>query len=95
VVGDFNGWRLSPECLMTYSDDSRRYIWQTSIRRGAYDYQYVVGPNDWISLEGNDWRTVNVYSALIYYRDSRYGGFDRIIGFIQQLSPGGNQSTSE
>ena len=95
VVGDFNGWRLSPECLMTYDDDSRRYIWQTTIRRGEYDYQYVVGPNDWISLEGNDWRTINVYSALIYYRDSRYGGFDRILGFIQRLSPGGNLPTSE
>jgi hypothetical protein len=95
VVGDFNGWRPSSESLMTYDDDSRRYIWQTTIRRGSYDYQYVVDSDDWISLEGNDWRTINVYSAFIYYRDSRYGGFDRIMGFIQHLSPGGNQPTSE
>ncbi|MCX6133466.1 MAG: DUF5103 domain-containing protein [Ignavibacteriales bacterium] len=95
VVGDFNGWRLSPDCLMVYDVETGRYIWQTTIRRGAYDYQYVVGPNDWISLEGNDWRTINLYSALVYYRDSRYGGFDRIIGFIQRSSPGGNQPTSD
>jgi hypothetical protein len=95
VVGDFNGWKPSSESLMTYDDQSQRYFWQTTFRRGSYDYQYVVGPNDWISLEGNDWRTINVYSALIYYRDGRYGGFDRIIGFIQRLSPGGNQPTSE
>ncbi len=95
VVGDFNGWRFSPESLMTYDDDTRRYILQATFRRGSYDYQYVVGPNDWISLEGNDWRTINVYSALIYYRDSRYGGFDRIIGFLQQVSPGGTQPASD
>ncbi len=95
VVGDFNGWRPSAECAMTYDDDSRRYIWQTTFRRGTYDYQYVVAPNDWISLEGNDWRTTNVYSAIIYYRDSRLGGFDRIIGFVQRVSPGGNQPASE
>ena len=95
VVGDFNGWKPSSESMMTYDDDSHRYIWQTTFRRGSYDYQYVVGPNDWISLEGNDWRTINVYSAFIYYRDSRLGGFDRIIGFIQHASPGGNQPASE
>ena len=95
VVGDFNGWKPSADCLMTYDNDSHRYVWQTTFRRGAYDYQYVVGPNDWISLEGNDWRTMNVYSALVYYHDNRYGGFDRIIGFVQKSSPGGNEPTSE
>jgi len=95
VVGDFNGWKPSPEFLMTYDDDTRRYVLKTEFRRGAYDYQYVVGPNDWIILEGNDWRTINVYSALIYYRDSRFGGFDRIIGFVQRLSPGGDQPTTD
>ena len=95
VVGDFDGWTPSPTCAMTYDDDSRRYVWSTSLRRGAYDYQYVVGPNDWMSIEGNDWRTVNVFSAFIYYRDDRLGGYDRIIGFIQRLSPGGNEPTSE
>jgi hypothetical protein len=38
---------------------------------------------------------VNVYTAFIYYRDSRYGGFDRIIGYSQRLSPGGNEPTSD
>jgi hypothetical protein len=95
VVGDFNSWTPSPKYAMTYDDDSRRYIWSTSLRRGAYDYQYVVGPNDWMSLEGNDWRTANVYTAFVYYHDDRLGGFDRIIGFTQRLSPGGNEPTTE
>jgi hypothetical protein len=95
VVGDFNGWKTTPESAMTYDASTQRYVWQTSFRRGVYDYQYVVGHNDWVSLEGNDWRTINVYSAFVYYHDNRYGGFDRIIGFAQRLSPGGNQPTSE
>jgi hypothetical protein len=95
VVGDFNGWTPSTNCTMTYDSDSQRYLWSTSLRRGVYDYQYVVGPNDWIALEGNDWRTVNAYSAFIYYHDDRLGGYDRIIGFIQRLSSGGNEQTTE
>jgi hypothetical protein len=95
VVGDFDGWRPSPQCVMDYDDGLRRYVWRTWLRRGVYDYQYVVGSNDWIAVEGNDWRTVNVYTAFIYYRDSRYGGFDRIIGYSQRLSPGGNEPTSD
>jgi len=95
VVGDFDGWQPSAQCLMKYDDQSGRYLWLTWLRRGVYDYQYVVGPNNWIAVEGNDWRTVNVYTAFIYYRDSRYGGFDRIIGFSQRLSPGGDQPTSD
>ena len=95
VVGDFNGWTPSPNCTMTYDDETHRYAWSTSLRRGAYDYQYVVGPNDWITLEGNDWRTVNAYSTFVYYHDDRLGGYDRIIGFIQRLSSGGNEQTTE
>ena len=94
VVGEFNGWRPAAECLMGYSDETQRYTWTTQLRRGEYDYQYVVGSSDWISLEGNDWRTRNVYTAFIYYRDSRFGGFDRIVGYLQRLSPGGSQTTS-
>jgi hypothetical protein len=79
---------------MEYEDDLQRYVFSTSLRRGAYDYQYVVGDGDWISLEGNDWRTVNLYTALVYYRDDRFGGFDRILGFVQRLGPGGSVPTS-
>ncbi|MFH0989324.1 MAG: type IX secretion system plug protein domain-containing protein [bacterium] len=88
VVGDFNGWRSSPASAMVYNEEQQRYVWQTSLRRGLYDYQYVVAPNDWTRLEGNDWQTGNVYTALVYYKDVRFGGFDRIIGFAQRRSAG-------
>jgi hypothetical protein len=93
VVGDFNAWRPEKEWLMTYDAASQRYICDISIRRGVYDYQYVVGPDDWIAVEGNDWRTSNVYSAFVYYRDNRLGGYDRIVGFAQWVGTGGKEST--
>jgi hypothetical protein len=95
VVGDFNAWRPAREWLMTYDATTQRYICDVSIRRGVYDYQYVVGPNDWIAVEGNDWRTSNAYSAFVYYRDNRLGGYDRIIGFAQWVGTGRKESTSQ
>lgn len=85
VVGDFNDWDPAKGGPMEF--ENGRYRWSTSLRRGRYDYQYVVG-NDWIALEGNDWRTVNRYTALIYYRDSRFGGFDRIVGAARLRNSG-------
>lgn len=94
VVGDFNGWHPSSASLMQYDRESKRYTWATWLRRGAYDYQYVRDMDDWTTLEGNDWRTVNLYSAFIYYRDTRFGGFDRIVGSVQAISNGANTATS-
>jgi len=80
---------------MAYNDETQRYLWTTWLRRGLYDYQYVVGTSDWIALEGNDWRARNVFTAFVYYRDSRFGGFDRIVGYIQRVSPSGSEATSD
>jgi len=96
VVGEFNGWTVTSSSLMQYDDATKRFIKPTMLRRGTYDYQYVLlknGVQDWITLEGNDWRTVNVYTALVYYRDERYGGFDRILGVVQGRSSGANEAT--
>ena len=91
VVGDFNGWKTGPSSLMSRVGD--RYVWNTVLRRGTYDYQYVLG-EDWVVLEGNDWRTTNTYTAFVYYRDPRFGGFDRLVGVARGRSPGGTSPTS-
>ena len=95
VVGDFNAWKPAEEWAMTYDEATQRYFGSGSIKRGVYDYQYVAGPNDWIAVEGNDWRTSNVYSAFVYYHDNRLGGYDRIAGFAQRVGAGGKESTSQ
>ncbi|HET9131424.1 MAG TPA: hypothetical protein VFO86_10775, partial [Terriglobia bacterium] len=94
IVGDFNGWMPGEAWKMKYDSATQRYILLASLRRGTYDYQYVCNGNDWNGVEGNDWRTVNVYSAFVYYHDVRLGGFDRIIGFAQCRNPGGTQATT-
>lgn len=94
VVGDFNGWNPATSAVMRYDDPTKRFVWTVWLRRGEYDYQYALG-NDWIALEGNDWRTLNVYSALLYYKDDRFGGFDRIVGFVQGRSSGQNEATDQ
>jgi hypothetical protein len=95
VVGDFNGWKVDEHWRLQYDDAVKQYKLLTRLRRGAYDYQYVLNGNDWISLEGNDWRTMNVYTALVYYHDVRFGGFDRILLAAQKKSPGGTEPNSQ
>jgi hypothetical protein len=94
VVGDFNSWKIDEQWRLQYDDALKHYKLLAWLRRGTYDYQYVLNGNDWIALEGNDWRTVNVYTALVYYHDVRFGGFDRILLAAQKESPGGTEATS-
>lgn len=91
VVGDFNGWQISEEGRMAY--EGGRYIWKTWLRRGLYDYQYVLREGDWVSLEGNDWRAVSNYTVIVYYRDTRFGGFDRILGAARARNKGSAGAT--
>ena len=86
VVGDFNAWNPSARWAMSYDSTKERYYLTALLRRGQYDYQYVQG-KEWYALEGNDWRTMNVYTAFLYYRDPNLGGYDRILLSAQQKGP--------
>ena len=87
VVGAFNHWQLSEKNKMNFNGDYFDLTLQ--LKRGVYDYQYVVvngdysdvTNQDWIILEGNDWQTTNDYNIFLWYRDQEYGGYDRIIGY--------------
>ncbi len=89
LVGAFNNWKLSPNYKMT--DNYGLYQITIPLKRGIYDYQYVVGQDDygkivnpdWVILEGNNWSTSNLYQVFLYYKDPNYGGYDRIIGYKQ------------
>ena len=99
LVGSFNNWEVLPEYAMEYDTTTQLYVFRFWVRRGVYDYQYVLGiedgsgnitEEDWIALEGNDWRTINRLTALVYYNDRRFGGFDRVVGFVRGRNPGGD-----
>jgi hypothetical protein len=94
VVGDFNNWHVDPAWQLKYDPETRHYLLRAWLRRGAYDYQYVLNGNDWMTLEGNDWRTVSVYTALLYYHDTQYGGYDRILLCAQTKSSGSTEAAS-
>jgi len=87
LVGAFNDWELSPQNKMNFNGDHFEITLQ--LKRGIYDYQYVVVNGDytdvtnqnWYVLEGNDWQTSNEYNIFLWYRDQEYGGYDRIIGY--------------
>jgi len=96
LVGPFNQWEPTPDYRLAYDETEHSLVTVQLLRRGVYDYQYVTGiwdeatqtvtQQDWLVLEGNDWRTSDVYTALVYYNDPRFGGFDRIVGFAQATS---------
>ena len=89
LVGAFNNWKILPEYELT--NNYGLYSITIPLKRGIYDYQYVVASlnsgqivnPDWQVLEGNNWETSNVYHIFLYYHDPNYGGYDRIIGYKQ------------
>ncbi|NUN70490.1 MAG: DUF5103 domain-containing protein [Bacteroidetes bacterium] len=97
VTGGFSGWKVLPEYEMKPDTVSGLYVLRFWVRRGVYDYQYVLGTpapdgtvqqQDWFTLEGNDWRTINRYTVLVYYADRRLGGVDRVIGSLRVRNAG-------
>jgi len=87
LVGAFNDWQFSEKNKMNFNGD--HFELTLELKRGVYDYQYVVvngeysdvTNQDWYILEGNDWQTTNDYNIFLWYRDQEYGGYDRIIGY--------------
>lgn len=98
VVGPFNEWNPAEDDKLTYDDNEKCHTVRKLLRRGIYDYQYITGAwddatqrvvqQDWKALEGNDWRTTDEYHTMVYYNDTRFGGFDRLVGFGSARSPG-------
>jgi hypothetical protein len=87
LVGAFNDWKLSENNKMNFNGD--HFELSVELKRGIYDYQYVVvngdfsnpANQDWYILEGNDWGTTNELNIFLWYRDQENGGYDRIIGY--------------
>lgn len=102
LVGAFNQWQPSEKYRMIYDSTISQYQRRITVKRGVYDYQYITADYDsrsntysnenWIELEGNDWRTINRYTALVYYHDERLGGYDRIIGSASMKNSGNNKA---
>ena len=91
VIGSFNNWEIDKKYKMERSGSY--YSLVVNLKRGIYDYQYVVVKEthsstknlhiDWIELEGNSWNTKNVYYILVYFNNPDYGGWDEIVAFTE------------
>jgi hypothetical protein len=89
LVGAFNNWRLSSEYKL--QPEAEIYSITIPLKRGIYDYQYVVGDEidsdvvnaDWLVLEGNTWNNKKDYDIFLYYNEPSLGGYERIIGYLK------------
>ncbi|MGB5528744.1 MAG: type IX secretion system plug protein domain-containing protein [Ignavibacteriaceae bacterium] len=87
LIGAFNDWRLSGEYKMNESGGVNSIT--IPLKRGIYDYQYVVAylsdgeivNPDWLVLEGNTWLNTKEYDIFLYYNEQDKGGYERIIGY--------------
>jgi len=92
LVGAFNNWDVSPNYRMNYN--SGIFSRTIQLKRGIYDYQYVladyqngnISNPDWYILEGNSWETSNEYNIFVYYKEPTNGGYDRIIAHSRIIS---------
>ena len=87
LVGAFNNWKLSLDYRM--KEKGGDYSITIPLKRGIYDYQYVVADvinneivnPDWLVLEGNTWLNSKEYDVFLYYKEQDKGGYERIIGY--------------
>lgn len=87
LVGAFNNWKVLPEYALKKNNGV--FSKTIQLKRGIYDYQYVTADLindqieniDWFVLEGNYYETSNAYYIFLYYNETNYGGYDRIIGY--------------
>jgi|SRR5690554_197005 len=92
LVGSFNDWQILPEFEL--ENKAGLYSKTISLKRGIYDYQYVLADilngqiknENWVVLEGNNWETKNIYHIFLYYNDPEFGGYERIIGYSKIVS---------
>jgi hypothetical protein len=91
LIGSFNDWRIDKKYKMERSGNY--YSLVVNLKRGIYDYQYVIVKEthssrktihlDWVEIEGNSWNTKNTYYIFVYYKNPDYGGWDEIVAFAE------------
>ncbi len=85
VVGKFNDYVLNQHSKMDFDAVKGRYSFNTLLKQGIYDYQYVLvdsnGKADYTTLEGNHFETENDYQVLVYYRPPS-ARWEELVGYI-------------
>jgi hypothetical protein len=84
VVGKFNDYVLDQRSKMDFDAAKGRYFFNTLLKQGIYDYQYVTvnrsGKADYTALEGTHFETENDYQMLVYYRPAG-ARWEELVGY--------------
>ncbi len=87
VIGSFTDWRLDYRYKM--SKTQQGYVLTMPFKQGVYNYLYAKKDEDgkivYDYVEGNDFRTNNYYTVILYYRDF-IEDYDRILSTQQIVS---------
>jgi len=95
VAGSFTNWLVLPQYEMKLENGF--YSLDVELKRGEYDYQYVladidgngnVSNIDFYTLNGNFWETDNDYHIFVFYFTPDKGGYNKIIGYKKMRSGG-------
>lgn len=90
LVGSFNNWQANRDWLLQYNENERLYKIRQWVRRARHNYMYATGNLNFDTntveklsfeeYEGNTVTNTHSFIALVYHRNSGFGGFDEIVG---------------
>ncbi len=86
IVGSFNGWMVDLGRQLRWVADKKYYEGSLLIKQGQHEYRYT-SPDPVVrqALRTRMPRLDNQYTALVYYRDIRYGT-DRLLAYQHLFS---------
>jgi len=90
VMGAFNNFQASPENLMYYDENAKKYLAKIYLKQGFYNYILATKNDDgslnFGEINGNFWQTENLYQAYLYYKP--FGSnYDGLLGYGEFRTP--------
>lgn len=90
LAGSFNNWSPNREWQLQFDENDRLYKLRQLIRRARHNYMYATGTLNYSTnqvenlsfeeYEGNTVTSGHTFIAMVYYRNTAFGGYDEIIG---------------
>lgn len=72
IYGELTDYSFSPENRLAFNAQTNRFEGTLFLKQGYYDYKYLLAdaqnPGNYVSVDGNDYETENLYTILVYYK---------------------------
>lgn len=83
IIGALTNWKIKDEFKMRYDQDAQNYYCRPLLKQGYYNYRYALKKEHSLDekyVDGNHYRTENMYEIMVYYRP--VGAWkDELIGY--------------